>query len=442
MSSLFTNNFKTLWAKQIQDWTDVSANANLPDDKKKYIYVVLGRQLPWNTGTEVAPTPKTTEADLFNLYKTGIYAKLVTFENSSIVVERNDWTANTVYNTYLSENNFYVKNSKDQVFKCLSNVSVGTISTDEPQLTLSTSSLEEPFIQTADGYKWKYLYTISSVQKQKFMDANWMPVSVNKFVRASAVPASIDVVTVTNSGNNYIDGSTQDIITVVGDGSGAILKANVVSGQVRDIVIQDRGQNYTTANLIIQDVSGGTGSGASAVVSIAPHDGHGFDPVFELEASTVMFNVEFDGDEDGNFPVNNDYREVFAVYNPYEDGNENLATAPFYTLYTKIKTSPGLGDFSLDEKVFQGTTFDTATFTADVISFDDVQNQLYVNNITGTLVENQVLKGLTSGSVRVVTDSTPPSLHLYSGKVLYISDKLPINRDSAQLDRVRFILSF
>ena len=50
------------------------------------------------------------------------------------VIERIDWTANTIYSQYSSETNmflldsehklqkkFYVKNSYDQVFKCLSN---------------------------------------------------------------------------------------------------------------------------------------------------------------------------------------------------------------------------------------------------------------------------------------------------------------------------------
>lgn len=442
MSSILTKNFKITLAKQIQNLTDVSANSYLPLDKKSYIYVVLGRQLPWNTGTEVAPTPGVTDKNFNDLYKTGIFAKQVSFENSSLVVEKNTWTSNTVYNTYESDTNFYVINSKDQVFKCLANVATGIASTDEPELTLSATSLEEPYLETADGYKWKYLYTISSVQKQKFMDDNWMPVTFNKFVRASAVPTSIDVVTVTNSGNNYTDGATQSIITVVGDGTGAILKANVVGGQVQNIVIQDRGQDYTTANLIFSDVTGGSGSGASAIVSIAPHDGHGYDPVFELGASTIMFNVEFDGSESGVYPVDNEFRQIFAISNPYEYGTTTLATDKSYTLYTKIKTSPGLGDFSNDEIVYQGTTFADATFTAEVISFDEIENYVYVNNITGTLNTNQALKGYSSGSIRVATALTNPTLHPYSGKVLYISDKLPVSRDANQTDRIKFILSF
>jgi hypothetical protein len=442
MSSTFTKNFRVSLARQVQELTDIGANAYLPTEKQNYVYAVIGRQLPWNAGVEVAPTPGLTDNDINNYHKRAVFARLMTFENTSLVVPKITWTSNTVYNTYESTTNFYVVNSKDQVFKCLSNVATNTISTAEPQLTLSTTSLEEPYLQTADSYKWKYMYTISSVQKQKFMDENWMPVTYNKFVRAAAQSLSIDVVQVTQSGNNYTDGATQDIITLEGDGTGAILKANVVGGLVRNVVIQNRGTGYTYGNITFNDIGGGTGAGAAAVIKIAPHDGHGYDPVYELGATNCMFNVDFVGLESDSFPVENDFREILILQNPYEQGNSNLATGDKYTFYTKIKTSPGLGDFGNDEKVYQGTTYATSTFRADVISFDEVQNFVYVNNIEGTLQNNQALKGLQTGSIRVATSTTVPSIHLYTGKVLYISDRLPVSRDSAQTDRIRFILSF
>lgn len=442
MSSTFTNNFNVLLAEKFRDMVDISANAYLPVSKQNYNYVVLGRQLPWNTGDENVPNPPgTTQDDLNNCFKHGIYAKLLKYENTSLVVRRNDWTANTVYNDYRSATNFYVVNSSLQVFKCLSNNN-GAISTDEPELSLSSTSLEEPYLKTQDGYKWKYMYTISSQQKQRFMDADWMPVYSNQFVAASAVPGGIDIINVTNSGNNYTSGSLQDIITITGDGTGAVAKANVVAGHIADIVVQERGINYTNATITINDVVGGVGSGATANVSIAPIMGHGSDPVHELNANAIMFNIDFDGDEGGTFPTENDFREVFVVKNPYEYGTTSLATGNYYTLYTRIKTSPGLGDFNNDEKVFQGTTFAEATFTADVISFDDINNYLYLNNVQGTLQLNQAIKGYTSGAIRVATTSVDPTMKFYSGKVLYISDKLPVFRDPNQTDRIRFIISF
>jgi len=444
MSSIFTKNFSVMLANKFHDLADVGTNSYLPESKKVYNYIVLGRQLPWNEGTEVPPNPPSiTEINQNDCFRHGIYAKLIKFENSAMVVKRNDWTTGTVYDAYpdTSNSNFYIVNSDLQVFKCLFN-NDGSESTDEPKLSLSTTSLEEPYFETSDGYKWKYLYTISAQQKQRFMDANWMPVYTNKFVSSSAVPGGIDIVNITNSGNNYTDGTSQDIITVTGDGSGAVLKANVSSGHIQNIVIQDRGTNYTKATITIQDVQGGTGTSGAAEVVISPILGHGFEPVYELDASNVMFNIDFDGNEDGFFPTENDYREAFVVMNPYEYGTTTLASNDHYQLYSKIKTSPGIGDFNADETIFQGTTYDSATFTADVISFDSVSNILYVNNTSGTLQLNQAIKGVTSGAIRVATIVTNPTLKLFSGKVLYISDKMPVSRDVNQTDRIRLVLSF
>jgi hypothetical protein len=405
------------------------------------MYAFIGKQLPWNAGTEVPVTPTETDAIINDYYRYGILAKQLSYTNASLVVDRNNWTANTKYNTYEANTNFYVLNSKDQVFKCLAN-NASANSTSEPSLSLSTTSLEEPYVLTADGYKWKYLYTVSSVQKQRFLTEDWMPVVNNKFVTAAAVEGGIDIVTITNSGNNYTNGALQNIITINGDGTSAVLKANVTGGHVVNVIIQNRGSQYTYADLTFTDVAGGVGNNATATVSIAPHDGHGYDPVYELSASNLMFNVEFDQDESGILPTDNDFRQVVLLHNPNLYNTTNPATGTAYTLYTRITTSPGVGDFGADEVVFQGTTYETATFTAEVISFDTVENHLYVNNVRGTLQQNIAVKGRETGAIRVVNAIQNPTLDLYSGKILYITSKTPITRDDAQTERIRFILSF
>lgn len=446
MASLLTYQFSTLLAESIYDLLDVSANSYLPLNRRSYIFVTLGKETPWNTGTEVAPTPGQTIRDLNSYYDRAIVAKRVSQENAAFVVPRVNWTANTLY-TFAAcgvcpaGTPFYVLNSKDQVFKCLWN-NGGTNSNTEPQLSLSSTSLEEPFFKTPDGYKWKYLFTLTSQQKQKFLTQDFMPVTFNRFVRAAAVNRSIDIVRITNQGNNYVDGTVQDIITISGDGTDAILKANVANGKVVDIIVQNRGSDYTKANLTFSDVAGGIGTGAAAEIVLSPQNGHGFDPIEELYANTIMFNVDFDGSENGVFPTDNEYREVTLLKNPYEFGTTELAGDSLYSLYTKVKVSPGVGNFNNDEIVFQGVTLATSTFSADVISFDEIQNLLYLNNIRGTLSTNQPIKGQTSGAIRVAINKTNPTLELYTGKILYVSDQTPVTRDNDQLDRIRFTLKF
>lgn len=451
MSISLTKNARILLAKQVYNLLDLSANSYLPAERKSYMYVILGKPLPWNSGTEVVPTASESQEEIYNIHRNGMFAKQVSYENASLVTRRINWTTGTVYSTYDQAVNlfvnddidFYVLNSKDQVFKCLSNNN-DSESTTEPQLTISTTSLEEPFVETSDGYKWKYLYTLTSTQKQKFMDDNWMPVTYNKFVKAAAVPGSIDIIELDNPGTNYTDGTLQSIITITGDGTGAVVKANVSGGEIQNFIIQNRGSGYSYADVTINDVSGGVGQNASAHVVVSPFDGHGYDPVYELLAYNIMFNSDFSGIEGGIFPAENDYRQVSLIHNPVFLTSTGSVTThgETGTLYTKVKVSPGAGIFNNDEIVFQGLTYSDATFTAKIISFDEVSNYLYLNDVRGTLENNKSIKGYTSGEIRVVNSNTTPSIQPYSGKVLYISDILPVRRDPSQTERVRFILSF
>jgi len=445
MSSIITTNFSTIIAQQFINLLDVSANSYLPLNRRSYMFVTIGKQTPWNI-SDTPTVPGQSTRDLIAYQDNAILAKRLSLDNVSFVVPRVNWQSGIVYSQYGCTvcplgTPYYVLNSKDQVFKCLDNNN-STQSTDEPQLVLSATSLEEPYFLTSDGYKWKYLYTMSSNQKQKFLNEQWMPVTFNRFVRAAAINRSIDIVRVTNSGNNYVDGATQGIITINGDGRNAVLRANVVNGQVQDIVIQDRGENYTKANLIFTDITGSFGSGAAASVVLSPQNGHGFDPVEELYANTVMFNVDFEEDEGGLFPAENEFREVTLLQNPYEINTTTLADEVVYKMYTQLQVSPGVGDYNNDEIIIQGENLETATFSADIISFNEDTNIAFINNLRGTFSPNQPVKGLTSGAIRVGINRTPPTLELYSGKTLFVANKVPVTRDPDQTDRIRFILSF
>jgi hypothetical protein len=67
---------------------------------------------------------------------------------------------------------------------------------------------------------------------------------------------------------------------------------------------------------------------------------------------------------------------------------------------------------------------------------------LYVNNDKGPIALNQAIKGFTSGATRVATNLASPTMKLYTGKTLFVSDKEKISRDDNQIDKIRFIVSF
>lgn len=111
-------------------------------------------------------------------------------------------------------------------------------------------------------------------------------------------------------------------VFITGDGENARARAIVdtTDGSIEEIIIVDRGQNYTYANI---EVVGNTGSTITAVASsaqvrpiIAPPGGHGSDAVTELCSSHVCIAASFERDESNTIPVVNDFRKISLLKNP------------------------------------------------------------------------------------------------------------------------------
>ena len=137
------------------------------------------------------------------------------------------YTENVIYALEVSETNysnkFYARNTHDQVFKCLDNAN-GANSTVMPEISLGGQLPEDPYIETSDGYKWKYLYTISTGVKNKFFTDKYMPVIRDQTVYDNSVNGRIDIIQIVDGGDGYFVGSSVNnypIITISGDGSGA-----------------------------------------------------------------------------------------------------------------------------------------------------------------------------------------------------------------------------
>jgi len=175
----------------------------------------------------------------------------LTYSNSNVTISRKD-------NTFpFTANTFYVRNTRDQVFKCLFNNNYAN-SSIEPTIDIDGQLPENAFIQTADGYKWKYLYTIPPGLKQKFFTNKWMPVVSDPAVTAAATDGRIDIVNVLWGGSGYVQGgnsNTAAILSVTGtDGAGANLYAKVVNGSIESVTILNGGNNYTRGTVVVNDL--------------------------------------------------------------------------------------------------------------------------------------------------------------------------------------------
>lgn len=387
--------------------------------------------------------------------------EVVAFINTSAIVINSDVSIEHVGNDVIRisntfpqfANNFYVRNTKDQVFKCLFNNNVA--STIEPTIDIDGQLPENPYIETADGYKWKYLYTIPYGLKQKFFTKNWMPVISDASVVAGAENGRIDIINITDGGTGYFldngesgNSNSLSILTVTGDGQGANVTAKVESGVITDINILDGGSGYTTAEIVISDPDQlSNGNSAVLQVSIAPYGGHGSNPARELGCFALMSSVDLEGTESDTIPVGDavdpfDFRQITVVRDPLL-ANGAYANASVYRTTTKLSlTDPGITDYSNDETVYIGTGLSDATFTATVVHWEPSTNELYVNNLSGNTVVGSTLTGNTSAAVATILSVEEGSLDLFSGDILYIENRNKIVRNVDQTEQIRLVLSF
>jgi hypothetical protein len=428
-------------------------------------YCFLSKPLPWDDDTN-PPIPQASVKYTKQVQKNMFVAKFISINDISPVIRRIDWVSGTVYEHYqddidmieLDTNGnlvhiFYVKNKYDQIFKCLWNNN-DQPSTIEPYFEPGTYNTNNVFKGT-DGYKWKYIYTIDTGLKLKFMDKTWIPVPVgantpNPLI-TSAGSGSIDAINVTNGGSGYDPANSAITITIVGDGTGAVASANVSSGIINDIIVTSPGSNYTYANVII---TSSTGSGATAEAPTSPIGGHGFDPISELGCSHIMFTAEFNGSEGGLIPTDIDFHQLGLVINPTSLASQTSAIAlgltstlpangAIYSTTTDLVVAPGFGTYTQDEFIFQGPNdnVENATFTATALSFNTSTNVLRLINTTGTLTTNAPVRNIPKTN-RTLLSFTTPDFATLSGYVSYIENRSSVQRSYDGIEQVRIVLGY
>lgn len=236
--------------------------------RRSNYHYFIGKILEWSD-PDSPETPTNTGTYEYDTRNNILAVKRVQSTDISYVVPRINWTANTIYDQYdpnysstftsdtgatsLKTSNFYILTSEFKVYKCLFNNN-GANSTIQPTFTDLTTST------TADGYMWKYLYTIPLSLRNRFLTEDLMPVqtSINNSYYSNG---EISLVVVEQQGSGYL-GNAQTTLTVNGTFHGSA--GNVVatldpifntSGSLVGVKIKNPGNNYHSANIIITDVS-------------------------------------------------------------------------------------------------------------------------------------------------------------------------------------------
>ena len=436
-----------------------------------------------NEGTDTSPV---TPADNVNSqhfpFDDMLAAKKITSTDVTFAVPRRNWTTGTTYDIYrhdygeystgtttvitanggastLHDAAFYVLTTDRNVYKCLDNDS-NTASTVEPTGT-STSILS-----TADGYKWKYMYTLSASQQSNFLSTDFMAVATNSTVSSAAVDGAINVCKIKTAGSGGTDG-THTGIAIRGDGSSGTVSVTVTSGTVTAVTVTNAGTGYTFGTISNAQIvaAGATSlSGAEIDVIIESKGGHGFNAVEELGGFYVMMNTSLEGTESsntGDFTVSNDFRKISLIRDPNSGGSAATSTTLRGT--KAVNLSGVTGTFTADEEINQATT----SAVGKVVEWDSVNSILYYiqtrhtdegidSNGDQTAFSGQnVITGQSSSANGTPTTSTSTinsqvftsgysasEMDADSGDILYIENRAPITRAADQTENIKLVIEF
>jgi hypothetical protein len=436
-SSTFINLRVNSAEKFIEQLSGVSPNTTL--------YLTIGKTDAW-ANDAAPPEANSSYSEGYNLWDNMIGGKRIVYSDLSHVIPRHDWTANTIYtecdhtNPDLFDHDnvaFYVVNSEDSVYKCIGNNNGGQ-STIEP----TTFNTEFP-IETADGYIWKYMYTISDSALLRYTTDDYIPVktllsddgSQQWTVQNDAINGGIHNIRVLDGGEGYSN-SANVLVSITGDGTSVVATASLANGAIDKITITSPGVNYTFAEV---EITGGGGSGAVCEAVISPPGGHGSNPVYELGARFVIVDVRLKYSEEGYLPTTNDYRQIAIIKSPISRLTSNVATASAFSQMLVI-TSSGEGDFQEDEIIYQGPSLAASTFQGRVVRYDTDTNKVYLINTRGTPTASRSLVGSESFTTRILASVEQPELVKNTGSVFYIENLVPVVRSDDQIENYKTII--
>ena len=426
MASIVTSKFRVHNAQQFVESFSEAANTTM------YLFVGKNTTFPDDNNP---PTPVNSTANIeFTPWRDMFGAKRVQSTDVTHAVERYNWTSGTVYDAYddqdtnLVDDDFYVLTEDYNVYKCLFDAG-GTASTTKPT---GVSTLQ---FTTADGYIWKYMYTVSTSNALKFLTNDYIPIqtltsddgSDQWDVQAAAIDGAIHVIKVTAGGSGY---ATAPAVTITGDGTGATANSTITANVVTAVTVTNVGSGYTRATVTFAS------GAATATAIISPKGGHGSDAVEELSGKYVMVNSRLDGSESNTISTANEFRQVGLVRDPLLFGTSTRATASSVR-QTFRYTVANTGNYTLDEVVTSGSN------TAFVVEWDATNSHLFTTKpLNQAFANGASITGSTSGTSRTITAISTPTLDAYSGDILYVENRVPIARATDQIEDVKLIIQF
>lgn len=521
MAAIVTDQFRILNASNFID-------SVLDSNNSYYVFLGLsnpaivgfGRTTTWDTNT---PNP-IDNLEYSSHYKdTTLFGKKITSSNIRRVIRNVTWTSNTSYDMYrhdysisnpapnsnlsrLYDSNFYVINSDYRVYVCIDNGSSvtspkGGKSLDEPTFTDLEPSVAG---ESGDGYRWKYLFSVSPSDIIKFDSTEYIVVpndwetSTNSEIvsirengySSSTNPNQIKQVYIANEGGGYTSG----IVDILGDGIGAKVSITATGGEITSTQVTAGGYGYTWAIVdlgSLQPEGGSIPNPAKLIPIIPPSKGHGYDIYTELGTDKILIYARFD-DSTKDFPTDTKFSQVGIIKNPTIPSSDSVIfTENQYSTLSGIAFTSGFsGSPTIGQKITQTlaggigtargyvasydketkvlkyfrdrslyfgnnldqTDYDKVSSTSKVLSFESSAENIvgsspsFTSSIDTTFASNS--NKITVGGkvidlgVTFTGGLSNPEINTKSGEIIYIDNRPLVTRDIRQKEDIKIILEF
>ena len=457
---------------------------------------------------DAPPAPIDNQIEKTAVYDDLIAAKRITSTFARLVAPRYNWSLSTnpkfdmyrpnysptpagggaigvqtaLGSSALSGSKYYVMNSNYEVFKCLYNGqtpanATGINATYEPKTSPTAGQgtyANGLFTESATGYIWKYMYTLSTADVIAFLSSDFLPMGT--YAGPAAVDGAIHIAVIKDGGANMPTSGTV-YVGVDGDGTGAIVKITTsAGGAISSVEMHAAGTGYTYGNVRLVNGNVYSDVGLSNAVTIAanatgavevimsPEGGHGADLAAEFFAKRVMTNIRLTYAEgSGDFPVDNDFRRIGIIQDPFNYGTTTVASASTLRGTSALKLT-GSGDYTIDEEITQTVSGGTAkgrvvswdstngilkyfqspdlhTHNGKVLAFDHASN-----NVTGatstTARPIDANQDTALADISFTDGKANPEIAPNSGDIVYIENRRQITRAADQIEDIKLVIEF
>jgi len=425
MARLVTTKFKIHNAEQFIESLSETSATNL--------YLFIGKVQEWDD-ENAPPMPNEAVANtLYSYWDQMIAAKKVTSADVKHVITRRNWESNTAYitythtNPYQLANNFYVVTEDFNVYKCLQNNLSNGASTIKPTGTGTA------VIEVVDGYKWKYMYTITSQDTLKYTTSEYIPVQKSVDTRQiavedAAIDGQIDIINKTSNGDFKVIftdgpknavGDAQDFIaseTLIGQTSNQYGTLVSFTSAANNLTYAPSTGNTKFVNGEV--VLGGT-SNARATISTIPLSTYEFDTgIFASVTNTTVMQLSSSANNsvDGlyvnstAFVVNNAGQGEQTTVVQYDSATRQITVDPAFTVTpttsSGYEVSPSI-TINGDGSTFKGRTRGNSshgvtevTVTERGSKFTVASPSVFANSSHGTGSNAEVIIGPVGGHGR------------------------------------------